>query len=174
MQAALEQAFPEGYRDGVAGRQVKFKLEKDALNVSLDPFHGAVIRQSRTGGIRSIDVTSHMPAESPLEIGSSLIAFLIYQSMGRVYGLVAIVIAIGWPILLGQLISKTFAVKVAGIVSKVIPSGAPAETVQAQAAERAENGINVPKTAGKTCPKCGHPIRLANDMFCRKCGEKLR
>jgi len=163
MQAALQQAL--------AGRNAKFKLEKGALNVSLDNFHGAVIRETKTAGSRIIEVSPHMPLEGPLEIGSSLLAFLIYQSMGRLYGIIAIVIAIAWPILLGQLISKKFSVEVAGIIAKTIPTVIPAQEVEHG---NEENVIQEPKPARKTCPKCGSLIRLANDLYCRKCGEKLR
>jgi hypothetical protein len=180
IEAALRLAFPEGHplgrtpgtsRDGVTGRKAKIKLDKETLSVSLDPFHGAMVRVYKSGGSKRIEVVAHMPAEGPLEIASAIIAFLIYQSMGRWYGLPAIVIAIGWPILLGMLVSRNFAKEVAEIVSNTSPGK---ETVEAE--EKPErNEVKVsPKTKLKACPNCGNPIRLASDLNCRKCGQKLR
>ena len=154
----------------LAGRKAKIKLDKETLSVSLDYFRGAMVRIYKSKGIKKIEVIAHMPAEAPLEIASAIIAFVIYQSMGRWYGMPAIVIAIGWPILLGMLVSRKFANEVAEIVSNTSIGKEAVETEQKP--ERNEVKVS-PKAKLKACPNCGNPIRLASDLNCRKCGQRL-
>jgi hypothetical protein len=180
IEEALRLALPESHplgrtpgtsRDGVTGRKAKIKLDKETLSVSLNPFQGATVRMDKTGRRKGVEVTAHMPAESSLMIASFLIASLIYQTMGRLYGIPAIVIAALWPILLGMLVSRNFANEVAEIVTNTSPGK---EAVEAeQEPERIEVKVS-PKAKLKACPNCGNPIRLASDLHCRKCGQKLR
>jgi hypothetical protein len=194
IQTVLERSLTEG--------GIKFKLEKDHLDMSVDPFHGAVIRLSTISNIRKAEINPHMPIAGTLEMISSVIAFFIYQSLGRWYGIPAIIIAILWPILVGNLISRSITIKCSDILSRSLHTGiqlehAPDPTFAVLPVQRVclkcgnslrpkdqfcekcgeryqvEIRNDAPEKTMRNCPRCGSSPRFPNDQYCRKCGEKL-
>lgn len=118
VEAALQHEFTE--------RTVKIKREKDQLNVSVNSIQGAVIRLRRADTMTRMEVLPQMPIQGTLTIVSVIVASIIYQTCGHIYGircghicgLPAIFFAVGWPLLLSRIVSRSIATECVAILSK--------------------------------------------------------
>ena len=112
LEAALQQAL--------TGRNVKIKREKDRLDVSLNSIQGAVIRLKTADNMTKMEVTPHTPIAGTFEIISLIAACIMYQTCGRICGIPAIIVAVGWPFLLGHIVSRAIASECVAILSKTV------------------------------------------------------
>jgi hypothetical protein len=155
--------------------KISVEVKKNRIEVVQDSSKGCLILLGEKDGRTSVGLTGYMPSGG-LRAALTFIPFgiwfflLFFIAQSTSY-LVIVLLGAALPIILITLM-RAPSKDLVSRVELILRNGrSPIDLQENQSDKVKPKGL--PKTTGRTCPKCGFTPRF-NDRKCRKCGENLR